>query len=332
MNRDDRQRAAGIGHRPPAGLGLRRLVHDRRRLISAPPAPVVGADERFRNREIEVAGNHDRDVLGAVIPLVEGPAVGVALRHGPDVGFVADGRVAVGMLAEDGFAHFLVQEPPWLAHALLVLAEDRAGFGAEVSLGVFEVLEPVRLDVDDLLEIGGVGDEVVERAIGVRRAVAKRADLRRLPVVVGILLGTAEHHVLEEMGKPGLAGFHLVAAAGANDGDVGHLARCASLDEVDPQAVLERDAVDRERKHRVRPLCARRLRQHCGSDGHGGCKLSHERRLHISSRWVSRSRPRPGSAPWSAPAEAGGRAVRVAPWQTPARRPSSRRVQAPRAA
>jgi hypothetical protein len=140
---------------------------------------------------------------------------------------------------ERRLADFLVQEPLRLARALLVLTENRAGFRPEIRLGVFQVLEAIGLDVHDLLQVFGIGDDVVGRLVGPGGRVAEGAHLRRFLVVVRVFLGAPEHHVLEEVGEPAASGLHFVAAAGADDGHVGELAGCASLDQVCAKPVVE---------------------------------------------------------------------------------------------
>ena len=191
----------------------RRLRGDLDGVAPALPGAPVLLDEGEDLRRVDVARDDDRRVLGPVPAVEERLRVGELVGHVLDVAEEAHRRVLVGVRREGGLAHRLEQLRHRLRAVLVVLAEDGARLRLERRLGVIEVLEAVRLDLEDLLEVLLGERHVVVRVVVGRVGVLPRAGLRqdRLVGVGRVRLRPAEHHVLEEVGEARLARLHLVA-------------------------------------------------------------------------------------------------------------------------
>jgi hypothetical protein len=149
--------------------------------------------------------------------------------------------VLVGVDVVGDVLDLLVEQREGLRDALAVLAVDGARLGLEGRLLVIEVLEPVGLDLDDLLEVFGGEVEVVAGDVIGGVGVRVGADRGHDAVVdgTGIGLRAAEHHVLEEVGEARLAGLHFVAAPGPHDRVVGDDAGAFHRDQDDLEPVRE---------------------------------------------------------------------------------------------
>jgi hypothetical protein len=164
---------------------------------------------------------------------------------------------------------------------LVVFPEHGAGLRAEGRLGVLEILEAVRLDAQDGLEVFlGEGRVVVCVVVGgVRVLSSSGASQDRLVLLRRVALRPAEHHVLEEVRKARLARLDLIARASLNGDlqrdEVGE----ASRDDDHLEAVGERPlhclewqdvATGRHRR------AARRMRPHAWRRGLSCGLSSHE--------------------------------------------------------
>ena len=156
----------------------------------------------------------------------------------------------VGMGGVRGLQHLLGQLLLGVGGALLVLAEDGAGLGAEGGVVVVEVLEAVRLVLDDGGQRLGRPVQVVHGHVELRVRIGVEAQPGDRCVVVlgGVLLRAAEHHVLEEVRVAGAARLGLVAASDAHQRVVGDQAWRVVGDEDQPQAVSQDVRLGRERE------------------------------------------------------------------------------------
>src|SRR3984893_744297 len=168
--------------------------------------------------------------------------------HVLDVLQVADHRVPVGVPGEGGLHHLLVHLLAGVAGALHVLAEDRSGLGAGGGLVVGDVLEAIGLVLEDGGQRPGRSVEVVDGHVLAGERVGVQPEARHgLAVLLGgVLLGAAEHHVLEEEREYRAALLHFIAAAHAHQRVVGDQAGSVVLDEGDAQTVGQRVHLDRK--------------------------------------------------------------------------------------
>ncbi len=145
------------------------------------------------------------------------------------------------MLSECVVALNLDQFADRVRAVLVVLAQNRARLGLEVLDGVLEVLKTVRLDLENLLEIGLRERGVVVRVVVGGVGVLPRARLGENRFVLGrrVLLGAAEHHVLEEVSKAGLARLDLVPRPGLHRNLKRDDVRKSCRDDDDLEAVVE---------------------------------------------------------------------------------------------
>jgi hypothetical protein len=137
------------------------------------------------------------------------------VRHVLDVGEEAHARVLVRVHRVGQVGQALRGLDQRVREVLEVLALDRERLGAELGIAVLEVLEPVRLEREHLVQVRRGEIRVVVRVVvrGVGVLVGARGLDARVVLLGRVLLGAAEHHVLEEVREAGLAGLHLVARA-----------------------------------------------------------------------------------------------------------------------
>jgi hypothetical protein len=183
-------------------VGVFHLIGCSGRALSV-PSPVVLLGERNELIRVEVANCDDERIVGRVETLEEALRIVVLLGHRFDVLEIAQGRVAIGMLGKDLFSEALSKRQGRAGRALVVLSQDRLRFGLEHVLCVFEVLEPVRLDGDQLLQVTRASEEGVAGEIIGRESVLVGTGLleKHLHLVWRVLLRSSEHHVLEEVSK-----------------------------------------------------------------------------------------------------------------------------------
>ena len=233
-----------------ARLGLRRLRRDLRLEPAARPAAVVLAGEPLELVLVEVAHHDDDAVLGPVVAVVELQAVVVVVGHVPDVLQEPDGRVLVRMRRVREVVQGLAQQRHRVREVQVVFAEDGAGLGAEVLLGVAQVAEAVGFEIDDGLQGVRARHDVVGGPVGGRERVRVGPDAldHRVVGLGGVPLGAAEHHVLEEVRVAGEARLDLVPRAGAHHRVVGHDAGAVVVDPDHREPVVELEGGDGERE------------------------------------------------------------------------------------
>ncbi len=225
---------------------LRRLGFHLGGLVALRPAAVILLRHVEDLLRLDVAHDQQRRVLRPVEPLEEIQAVVVVARHGLDVVEETDRRVLVGVLGEGELPHLLEHRLDGVRNALVVLAQHGQGLGAERVFGVLQVLEAVGLHVHHGGQLAHRADDVVGRPVvgrvGVRIGAHPLEDV--VVLVLRVLVGTAEHHVLEEVGEAAVAWLDLVAGAGAHHGVIGHRPRAVVGDDDHLEAVVERGLVD----------------------------------------------------------------------------------------
>ena len=120
----------------------------------------------------------------------------------------ADHRPPVRMGKEQGRGHLFRHQALRIAvHPHAAFFQHHIAFGAHIGVGEIEIDHAIRLQPHGKAEMV-LGDLFVERGVIVRGegiilpAIA-RDDLRKLRTRHGF--GAAEHHMLEEMGKAGIA-------------------------------------------------------------------------------------------------------------------------------
>ena len=281
------ERQGRVGPRDAGGarLGLRRLGRDLRLEAAALPPAVVLAGEALELGLVEVAHHDDDAVLGPVVAVVELQAVVVVVGHVPDVLQEPDRRVLVRVRRVREVVQGLAQQRHRVREVQVVLAEDGAGLGAEVLLGVPQVEEAVGLEVDDGLQRVRARHDVVGGPVRGRERVRVGPDALDHGVVGlgGVLLGAPEHHVLEEVRVAREARLDLVPRAGAHHRVVGDDAGAVVVDADHREPVVELEGGDGEGKDLAAGLSRRRRRggEHEGEGGealtrplHGDCLLS----------------------------------------------------------
>jgi hypothetical protein len=223
----------------PARSGL---AGDVGRVGATRPRSPVLLDERHHLVRLHVAGDDERRVLGPVPAIEEHLRVRELIGHVLDVLQEAHRRVPVGVRREGVLALDLEELARRIGAVLVVLAEHGARLGLERLFGIGEVLEPVGLDLEDrrqiLLGERRVVVRVVVAGVGVLARPGALED--RLVGVGGICLRAPEHHVLEEVGEPRLAGLDLVARPGLHRNVQRHDVGEARRDDDDREAVGER--------------------------------------------------------------------------------------------
>ena len=210
-----------------------------------------------------------------VVAVVELQAVVVVVRHVRYVFQQADRRVLVGVRRVGEVVQPLPQQRHGVREVQVVLAEDGARLGAEVVLRILQVQKAVRFQVDDGLERVGARHEVVGRPVARREGVRVGADpLDRRVVGIGrVLLGPAEHHVLEEVRVAGETRLDLVPRPGPHHRVVGDDAGAVVVDADHLEPVVELEDGHGKRKDLTAGLSLRRRRrgkQHdCGGQDPG---------------------------------------------------------------
>jgi hypothetical protein len=234
-----RQGAAFVGDLEASLALLRRLFRNLRRHVAGLPVAVLLADRGQRRLDGEVPGDQQHHVLGAVEPREEAPRVVEEPGHPPDVLLVSHRRVPVGVLLERRRAGRFGEDEERIGAVLAVLAVDRPGLGLEHLAGVGEVLEAVALELHHQVQVLAgdlevvAGEVVGGKGVGVGADPGDQlvADVRR------VFLGTAKHHVLEEVSEAGAPRLDLVPGAGADDRPVGRQASGAHRHQDDLEAV-----------------------------------------------------------------------------------------------
>ena len=246
VHRQNGKRAALERHLQAALFGLLRLGGNLRGLVARLPVTVVLLDQLQRLVPVEIAHHHDHHVLRPVEAVEERLGVLELFRHLLDIFLEADGGVLVGVLVERDIGSRLEQREEWARPVLAELTVDSARLGLEVPLAVLEVLEAIALDVDDLgkIDVGDVevvaGQVIAGERVGIGPHGGDDVVIHR----AGVLLAAPEHHVLEEVSEAGDPVLHLVAAAGAHDGPVGHHALGRHGDQQHLELVVQNRAMD----------------------------------------------------------------------------------------
>ena len=202
---------------------------------------------------LHVTGHHDGAVLGPVPAVEEDLAVRKLVGHVLDVFQEPERRMLVGVPGEGRVLHRLLQLEERRGGVLVVLAEHGPGLFLERRLIVLEVLEPVGLDLDGRAQRRGWNRHVIARPVIGREGIGIGAQRLEDVVVLllRVLLGAAEHHVLEEVGEAREPLFHLVARPGADHRVIGDDSRRVKRDGDHGQAVVQGCLLDRKRKDRL---------------------------------------------------------------------------------
>ena len=215
-NAHPRERGAGPGDVRQYRIGRGRFRRDRFRLAAArrPCSPVLFDEGRGRvDVEVEVAGEDDGRVLGAVPAFEKRARVAELVRHLFNVADETHGGVLVGVRGVGVVSLDFDQFAQRVGAVLVVFAQHSARFGLEIVFRVREVHEAVGFEFEYLFEIllraGYVIVGIVIRRVSVLASARARDDL--LISVGRVSLGAAEHHVLEEVRESALARFHFVA-------------------------------------------------------------------------------------------------------------------------
>ncbi len=246
-DRNPRLGLAVPGECPRASGLLLRLHLHRGPRSRAVPAAVGVLDRGERLVIIEIADDEDDAVVRRVEPLEELPRVLVLVRHVLDVVLGADRRVAVGVLLELEPAERLVNRGVGVRESLVPLSEDGARLVLVLVGGVVKVLEPVRVDLDELPERIGRDGRVVEGHVVGRECIVVRTErLEATEIVLGRdRVRPTEHQMLEEVRVSALAGLDLIPRSGLDERVVGD----------DPRRV-ERQRHDGRVRSRASPLAA----------------------------------------------------------------------------
>ena len=261
-------------HRTPRG----RLLRYAYGVMTALPAAPVFLDQTQHRVGLDVPGHDDRRVLRPIPTLEELMRIVELVGHVLDVFQESHRRMPVGMGREGMVVLDFLDLDLRVGAVLVVLPEDRPRLGLERHRVVSEVLEPVGLHPEHQFEIF-LGERRVVVGVVIRRVgVLPRADFgQNLLILLGrIELRAAEHHVLEQMREPGLAGFDFISRTGLHRDlkrdDVGKAGR----HDDDLQAVRERCLRGLERKNiassarrggGLRFLVGSTLRRHCRQRG-----------------------------------------------------------------
>jgi hypothetical protein len=218
-----------------AHLGRRRLARDRTELR---------ADQRQRLVGIHVADDHERAVVRRVVRPVERLQVFDAPRF--DVGGPADRRVLVRMREERSRLDLFEQRAGIVVvDAQAALRIDDAALALDGLRVERQVRDPIGLEIEHEFECIRREQVVVNREVVRRRRVVRSAVRFHLAIEGSrrTRRRAVEHHVLEEVRKPGDAG-HFVAAARAHiviERDARHI---AVRPDDHAQAVVERFRAD----------------------------------------------------------------------------------------
>ena len=225
---------------PPLGL-LFGLGADLRRLVAGLPRRVMLLDQREGRVGVDVAGDDDHAIVGAIVATEELARILVLGRHRLDVLDQAHRGVTVGVDVVGRLAQGLVGDEEGARAVLAVFAIDRAGLGLEPLFVIVEVHEAIGLELDDGREVVAGDVELIDGHVGrgVGVGVGAQASHDFVVEVGGVLLGPAEHHVFEEVGEAGRALLVLVAGAGSHDRAVGDQARGRGRDHDDLQPIGE---------------------------------------------------------------------------------------------
>jgi hypothetical protein len=120
--------------------------------------------------------------------------------------------MTIGVHVERCTHHGLVEHKERARDVLAVFAINGTGFGPKIRVGIGEISEAVAFEIHDEREVLCRNRKMVGREIVGRVGIPACADAREDLVVLGgrIALGAAEHHMLEEVRKPGAPGLELV--------------------------------------------------------------------------------------------------------------------------
>ncbi len=230
----------------PAGQGrhrrLGRLVHRTARNIAE-----VALDERASLGRIDIAGEHQNRIVGAVI-LTE-PAADVVERGRRKIGHRSDRRVTIGMaLREQSFELRIFDQAERLVVALPLLVLDDANLVRQILLGdgTEQMAHPVGLEeqgalqrrTGDRLEIIGAVEPGGTVEIG------RPHRPRIFEIFARCVLRSVEHDMFEQMGKTGAARRFVLRTDIVPDGNRDNRSLAILVDD-DPEAVVEGEGLMR---------------------------------------------------------------------------------------
>ena len=186
--------------------------------FTLPRAPVF-LYERKHLVVIHISDDKDRGVVRPVEPGKEFQAVIVLIGHVLDICEETHRGVLVCVRLKCLVPQHLCHLSERAGAVLVVFAEYGPRLGAKILRRVLEMLKPVGFQFDYQLKVFLRVSDVIRGVVIACKCISAGSGILQelLVLFVRVILGAAEHHVLEEVGKARLAGFHLVARPGLDD-------------------------------------------------------------------------------------------------------------------
>ena len=152
---------------------------------------------------IDITNDDDGGVFRSVPAIEELLRILQLIRHRFDVFYKAHRRVTVGVFGKSQRPCPLIRLRRGVGDILEILSFDCQCLSTKYRFRVFQILEPVGLNFDHLLQVGpGKGNVVVGEIVGRKCVRICTCFLHNIGIDIrGILFGSAKHHVLKKMGE-----------------------------------------------------------------------------------------------------------------------------------